>query len=55
LVPVSVNSGGGSQRTPGGGEGVVHVHRGIHGIADLDASEYDWRNPMLDIVVEPAY
>jgi hypothetical protein len=31
----------------GGGEGVVHVSRGVHGIEDLDASIYDWRNPMM--------
>jgi hypothetical protein len=27
-------------------EGYVHVHRGIHGIADLNAAVYDWRNPV---------
>mmetsp|Transcript_13467 Transcript_13467/g.14751 ORF Transcript_13467/g.14751 Transcript_13467/m.14751 type:complete len:233 (+) Transcript_13467:59-757(+) len=33
----------------GGDEnGYVHVHRGIHGGGDLDASEYDWRNPMVE-------
>jgi hypothetical protein len=31
----------------GNGEGFVHVSRGVHGIGDLDADEYDWRNPML--------
>lgn len=34
-----------------GGEGYVHVHAGIHGIGDLAASEYDWRNPGAMIVV----
>ena len=31
----------------GNGEGYVHVHRGMHGIGDLSASGYDWRNPMV--------
>ena len=30
-------------------EGYVHVHRGIHGIGDLTASVYDWRNPVVKI------
>lgn len=33
------------------GEGFVHVSRGIHGIGDLDPSEYDWRNPVAKVVV----
>jgi hypothetical protein len=32
-------------------EGYVHIHRGIHGIGDLDASVYDWRNPVAKITV----
>lgn len=31
------------------GEGVVHIHRGVHGIGDLDASLYDWRNPVMRV------
>ena len=34
-----------------GGEGYVHVHAGIHGIGDLSAAEYDWRNPAAHIVI----
>lgn len=34
-----------------GGEGYVFVHAGIHGIGDLEAAEYDWRNPGAMIVV----
>ena len=34
-----------------GGEGFVHIHAGIHGIGDLDAHEYDWRNPVARITV----
>src|SRR5262249_2598779 len=33
--------GGGGK--PGGGEGYVHIHAGIHGIGDLNASVRDWR------------
>ncbi len=29
-----------------GGEDYVHIHAGIHGIGDLAADEYDWRNPV---------
>lgn len=34
------------------GEGFVHIHNGIHGIADLDASKMDWRNPVARIMIE---
>ena len=34
------------------GEGFVHIHAGIHGIGGLSAAEYDWRNPVAQIVVE---
>ncbi len=33
------------------GEGYVHINRGIHGIADLAANVYDWRNPVAKIVI----
>jgi hypothetical protein len=29
----------------------VHIHRGTHGIGDLDADRYDWRNPVARITV----
>jgi hypothetical protein len=32
-------------------EDYVHIHRGIHGIGDLNASTYDWRNPVAKITV----
>lgn len=32
-------------------EGFVHVHAGIHGIGDLEAARYDWRNPVAEITV----
>jgi hypothetical protein len=38
--------------SPGvGGEGFVHIHAGIHGIGNLEPSEYDWRNPVARITV----
>lgn len=41
---------GGGARV-GGGEGFVHVHRGVHGVGSLKASERDWRNPVASIRV----
>jgi hypothetical protein len=38
-----------------GGEGYVHIHAGIHGIGDLQASDYDWRNPVAIITVRRAH
>lgn len=38
----------------GNGEGIVHVHRGVHGISELTESVYDWRNPMLLVTVDYA-
>jgi len=36
----------------GNGEGFVHVHRGFFGIGDLlPTDRYDWRNPMMRVVV----
>ena len=36
-------------------EGYVHIHAGIHGLADLDPAEHDWRNPVAAITVRPVY
>lgn len=33
------------------GEGFVSVHNGIHGIGDLSAATYDWRNPVARVVI----
>lgn len=33
------------------GEGFVHIHAGIHGIGDLPAENYDWRNPGARITI----
>ena len=42
-------SGGGGK--VGGGEGFVHVHRGIHGVGSLKPSVRDWRNPVAEVRV----
>lgn len=42
-------SGGGAR--VGGGEGFVHVHRGVHGVGQLKASARDWRNPVAEVRV----
>jgi len=42
-------SGGGG--APGGGEGYVHIHAGIHGIGDLEPALRDWRNPVARITI----
>ena len=34
-----------------GGEGFVHIQAGIHGIADLDPAERDWRNPVAEVTI----
>ena len=34
------------------GEGYVHVHNGIQGIADLNKAQFDWRNPVAKITVK---
>ena len=44
---------GGEGGSPGaGGEGFVHIHAGIHGIGDLSPAEYDWRNPVVRVVIK---
>lgn len=42
---------GGGAKPAGGEEGYVHIHAGIHGIGDLDASLRDWRNPVAQITI----
>jgi hypothetical protein len=41
--------GGGGH--PGGGEGFVYVHNGIHGVGNLTAAVRDWRNPVARIII----
>lgn len=42
---------GGEGFSEAGGEGFVHVASGIHGIGDLPAETYDWRNPIARVVI----
>ncbi len=42
---------GGAGLSPGSGEGFVHVSSGIHGLADLDAGTFDWRNPVARVEI----
>lgn len=50
--PFFVECGGpGGGARVGGGEGFVHVHRGMHGVGHLKASERDWRNPVAAVQV----
>lgn len=37
------------------GEGYIHINRGIHGIGDLAADVYDWRNPVAQISIKRKY
>jgi hypothetical protein len=49
--PPAVCQGEGFNPSRAGAEGFVHVHRGIHGIGDLAAATYDWRNPVARITI----
>ena len=42
---------GGAAFSDDDGEGYVHIHPGIFGVGDLQASEYDWKNPIAKITV----
>ncbi len=53
-IPGPVCGGDGFIEGREGAEGFVHIHRGIHGIMDLTASVYDWRNPVAQITIELA-
>jgi len=41
----------GNARDVDGAEGYVHIHNGVHGIADLAPAAYDWRNPVARVTV----
>lgn len=41
----------GNLRAAEDGEGFIHVQRGVHGVGDLAAADYDWRNPVAEVVV----
>jgi hypothetical protein len=41
----------GNARSTSDAEGYVHIHNGVHGIADLGPAAYDWRNPVAKITI----
>lgn len=43
--------GSGNARSTGDAEGFVHIHNGVHGIADLAPDAYDWRNPVAKVTI----
>lgn len=43
---------GGEGLSDAEGEGYVHIHAGIHGVGDLVAADYDWRNPTAKITIK---
>jgi len=50
--PNFVECGGpGGGGAPGGGEGYVHIHAGIHGIGSFAPANRDWRNPVAKITI----
>ena len=50
--PFFVECGGpGGGGAPGGGEGYVHIHAGIHGVGNLIPAVRDWRNPVARITI----
>ena len=51
-IPGPACPGDSGNSMDGNGEGVVHIHRGVFGIGDLEANLYDWRNPMMLVTVK---
>lgn len=41
-----------NERNTANAEGFLHIHRGVHGGADLEPSVYDWRNGVAQIKIE---
>ena len=53
-IPGPVCGGAGGSPADNG-EGYIHTHAGIHGIGDLPAAQYDWRNPVAKIVIRKVH
>ncbi len=49
--PPTVCTGEGFNPSRDGDGDFVHIHSGIHGIGDLSAATYDWRNPVARIEI----
>jgi hypothetical protein len=43
---------GGEALSVDDGEGYVHIHNGIHGIGNLNSSDYDWNNPVAIVNIK---
>lgn len=50
--PPTVCAGEGFNASRTGAEGFVHIHRAIHGIGNLLAAVWDWRNPVARITIQ---
>ncbi len=50
--PPTVCTGEGFNASRAGAEGFVHIHRAIHGIGNLMAAVWDWRNPVARITIQ---
>jgi len=52
FAPSIVECGGtGGGGHPGGGEGFVYIHNGIHGVGNLNAALRDWGNPVARVLI----
>jgi hypothetical protein len=49
--PPNVCTGEGFNPSREGNVDFVHIHPAIHGIGDLSAAKYDWRNPVAKILI----
>ncbi len=49
--PPTVCHGEGFNPSRDGDVNFVHIHAGIHGIGDLSAAQFDWRNPVAKITI----
>ncbi len=49
--PPNVCTGEGFNASRAGDGNFVHIHSGIHGVGDLSAAIYDWRNPVARIEI----
>lgn len=49
--PPTVCGGEGFNPSQEGDVNFLHIHAGIHGVGDLSAATFDWRNPVAKIVI----
>lgn len=52
FIPGPACPGSPNMRSTDDAEGYVHIHNGVHGIADLAADKYDWRNPVAKVTIK---